>query len=191
MFKITKFKLAEFISTFIYVGKRANVCPGTVGSIATMPLWLIVMFIILKLRLNFILASFFTVIILFFVGLWTTKIYINETKKDDPKEVVIDEVVGQLLSFIFSFSVVIFAFVTGNINNLINFSVNHHYLLQLFLFVTPVAFFRLFDIKKPLFIGWIDKNIKSPLGVMLDDVVAGICAGIVNSAVLCLLMFMF
>lgn len=36
--------------------------------------------------------------------------------------------------------------------------------------------FRIFDILKPWPISWIDKNIKGGLGIMIDDVAAGICA---------------
>jgi phosphatidylglycerophosphatase A len=45
----------------------------------------------------------------------------------------------------------------------------HHFLL---------FFFRLFDIYKPSVIGRIDRDVKGGLGVMGDDVVAGIFAGI-------------
>jgi phosphatidylglycerophosphatase A len=38
------------------------------------------------------------------------------------------------------------------------------------------ALFRLFDIVKPPPIGWIDRKIGGGLGVMLDDVVAGVFA---------------
>jgi len=43
--------------------------------------------------------------------------------------------------------------------------------------------FRIFDILKPWPIGWIDKNFHSGLGIMLDDVVAGLATAIVISAV--------
>jgi len=41
------------------------------------------------------------------------------------------------------------------------------------------ALFRLLDITKPGPVGWVDKNMKSPAGVMLDDVVAGLLAALV------------
>ena len=43
--------------------------------------------------------------------------------------------------------------------------------------------FRIFDILKPWPIGWIDKNFHGGLGIMLDDVVAGLATAIVISAV--------
>ena len=36
--------------------------------------------------------------------------------------------------------------------------------------------FRWLDIQKPLFIGWIDRNFTDGLGIMLDDIVAGLVA---------------
>ena len=49
----------------------------------------------------------FIAIILFFAGIYFTKIYIKDMKEQDPKEVVIDEVVGQMLAIILtSFSVI-------------------------------------------------------------------------------------
>lgn len=42
--------------------------------------------------------------------------------------------------------------------------------------VLAVVLFRFFDILKPGPIGWIDRHIHGGLGVMLDDVVAALCA---------------
>jgi phosphatidylglycerophosphatase A len=39
--------------------------------------------------------------------------------------------------------------------------------------------FRLFDILKPWPIGWLDKRVGGGLGIMLDDLVAGLFAGLV------------
>jgi phosphatidylglycerophosphatase A len=53
------------------------------------------------------------------------------------------------------------------------------------LIIAPIAFifFRLFDIWKPSFIGKIDRDVKGGLGVMGDDVLAGIAAGIATAGV--------
>lgn len=47
--------------------------------------------------------------------------------------------------------------------------------------------FRLFDVWKPWPIGWLDRRMKGGLGVMVDDVVAGIFAALVLAALLHLL----
>ncbi|EGG98593.1 Phosphatidylglycerophosphatase A [gamma proteobacterium IMCC2047] len=42
--------------------------------------------------------------------------------------------------------------------------------------VVGFVLFRLFDITKPPPIGWLDKQVKGGMGIMIDDVVAGIYA---------------
>ena len=178
-----KFKVAELISTFFYIGK-SKICPGTMGSIATLPL--IILFLIFRQfvydNLHFNICPIITlpllIIFLFFIGYYFTKVYLEKTKQDDPKEVVIDEVVGQLISYTISLFSYVFLVKGTNVDKL--FQQSHPYILYTILLIMPIVLFRIFDITKPLFIGWIDKNIKNAYGVMLDDVVAGICAGIVN-----------
>lgn len=48
--------------------------------------------------------------------------------------------------------------------------------------ILAFVFFRLFDITKPSLIGKIDKNVKGGLGVMGDDMLAGLVAGLVAGA---------
>ena len=75
----------------------------------------------------------------------------------DPKEIVVDEVVGQMLPLL---AIPIY-------ENFYPTSVEY-YCIAAFLF------FRLFDIWKPFPVNYVDKNIKGGLGIMLDDVLAGI-----------------
>ena len=78
----------------------------------------------------------------------------------DGKEIVIDELAGMWITL---------AICGINSSNI--------------LFMAPIAFifFRLFDIWKPSFIGKIDRDVKGGLGVMGDDVLAGIAAGIATA----------
>ena len=46
-----------------------------------------------------------------------------------------------------------------------------------------VMFFRIFDITKPSIIGKIDKKTKGGLGVMLDDMLAGLFAGLLSAVI--------
>ena len=73
---------------------------------------------------------------------------------DDASEIVADEVVGMWLALA---------------------------LLPAVLWLAGLAFalFRLLDIAKPGPIGWLDRHVKGGLGVMLDDVAAGLVTGIV------------
>jgi len=70
---------------------------------------------------------------------------------EDPNSVVWDEVVGYLITMLFlPFGIV--------------------------WMVAGFLLFRLFDIWKPWPIRWLDRHVKGGLGIMLDDVVAGISA---------------
>ena len=55
---------------------------------------------------------------------------------------------------------------------------------ELLAIVFSFAAFRLLDIWKPSTIGWIDRELKGGLGVMLDDVLAGIAGGLLTVVVL-------
>lgn len=81
---------------------------------------------------------------------------------EDPSEVVIDEVAGQWLTLCFPS----FAFW--------NMGLDHFPYPG---WVAAFVFFRLFDVWKPWVIGWADRR-GDPAGVMLDDLLAGVAAGI-------------
>ena len=89
-------------------------------------------------------------------------IYEKEVGLHDSSEIVIDELAGMWIAL---------SICGINGDNI--------------LFMAPLAFvfFRLFDIWKPSIIGKIDRDVKGGLGVMGDDIVAGIAAGIATAAV--------
>ncbi|RUM65605.1 MAG: phosphatidylglycerophosphatase A [Sulfurospirillum sp.] len=82
----------------------------------------------------------------------------KESGIHDSSYIVIDEVVGVWIAFIIS----------GTSWSQI---------------VLSIIFFRLFDILKPSIIGRIDKNVNGGLGVMGDDIVAGLFAGLSSAIV--------
>lgn len=82
--------------------------------------------------------------------------YEAKSGNHDDSRIVIDEVVGVWIALILS---------SGS-------------LLQIIL---SFLFFRLFDIWKPSIIGKIDQNVKGGWGVMGDDMVAGLVAGICSA----------
>lgn len=152
--------LYKLISTWMLSGTVKKM-PGTVGSLASFPL---VPVILSNKILGAAVISF-----LFLTGLWSTGNYIKHYRTSyDPKEVVIDEVVGQLLTILLA-------------SLLNNQEINCSLLLLCFFS------FRFFDIIKTWPINVIDKNTKGPLGVMLDDVIAAILACVLIGAVYCLL----
>ena len=101
---------------------------------------------------------FLLTILITIIAVKEINLYEKETSTHDPKEIVIDEVAGIWLAFILS---------SATITQMI----------------LSVVFFRIFDIWKPSVIGRIDKNVKGGLGVMGDDLLAGIFAGICSAGV--------
>ncbi|GAA8538723.1 phosphatidylglycerophosphatase A [Helicobacter pylori] len=77
----------------------------------------------------------------------------EETKRHDSSYIVIDELVGMWLAMA----------VSG---------------LSLAGVVLSFIFFRIYDITKPSLIGRIDKEVKGGLGVVADDALAGVLAGL-------------
>lgn len=77
----------------------------------------------------------------------------EETKRHDSSYIVIDELVGMWLAMAIS----------G---------------LSLAGVVLSFIFFRIYDITKPSLIGKIDKKVKGGLGVVADDALAGVLAGL-------------
>lgn len=114
--------------------------------------------------LFFILLNFIKIEIIFLINLLIfaySFVAINNTygefKSDDPHEIVIDEVVGQMLALL-AIPVYETLYPTHNF---------YYFIFSFFLF-------RLFDIWKPFPINYIDQNLKGALGIMLDDILAGI-----------------
>ncbi len=95
-----------------------------------------------------------TLMIAFAIGVWASSWVVRRSGVQDPQVVVCDEFVGVWIALI--------AAPTGWVWILAGF-----------------ALFRLFDIWKPWPVGWADEKLHGGLGVMLDDVFAGIYALIV------------
>ncbi len=144
------------ITSFGYVG-LAPVAPGTFGSLAALPAaW------ILHGLGGFPLLLIATAA-LFPIGVWATAKF-TAGGDPDPSEVVIDEVVGQWIA--------LWPLSAG-----LWFSGAEPWLFPWPGWVGAFLLFRLFDIWKPGPVGWADRK-HSPLGVMLDDVIAGALAAL-------------
>jgi len=136
-------KIAFILASFFYVG-RIPKAPGTFGSIVALPLawW------VWKLESHFAWAI---IIALFLLGIWASNRVIKMTGKEDHQVIVLDEVVGILVT------------------TSVAAHLWWHYALAFF-------FFRAFDIFKPGPIGWLDARIKGGMGAMIDDLAAAIFA---------------
>ncbi len=149
-------KITEFLCTFFYFG-LSPVAPGTVGSIAA----LVLIFPLVWVPSIFWCAFAFVVATV--VGFVSIPFYLNG-KTDDLQEIVIDEAAGLYLTIFISMLGVKFLNIRAN---------------WYITFILCFVLFRLFDITKPWFVGWCDRNLKGTAGIMMDDIVAGIFAGIV------------
>jgi phosphatidylglycerophosphatase A len=102
-------------------------------------------------------------------GFWAVPRYLKAKGGEDPSEVVIDEVAGQLLALCFT---VIPLWRHGVSDLLVSAWPG---------WVIPFILFRLFDIWKPWLVGRADRR-GDAAGVMLDDLWAGFFAGVASAA---------
>ena len=137
----------------LFLGK-IKIIPGTFGSLATIII-LYFFFHILNISSNLILIC---LIIIFVISFFSVANYIQNTENKDPKEVVIDEFVGQ------SIPVYLYEISHGTEK-----SSNEAIIFYCICFIL----FRFFDIIKPFPVSFFDKNYKNSFGVIMDDVCAG------------------
>lgn len=182
-------KLAKMIATCFYIG-NIRVAPGTFGSLPAFAICYMILYftennqIVFNIfGLNFteqlIISTFliglFCTVILFVIGIVSTHLYIQGNLEADPKEVVIDEVVGQMLVIVLSAVSILFVYSSTMPQFYSDFTLKF-----IFIFLLPFTLFRFFDIVKPWPIDWFDKNIKGAFGVMIDDIMAALFATIAH-----------
>ena len=131
--------------TFFKVGLSPK-APGTFGTLAAVPLAFLLMNISSFVHMGFIL-------VLTPLAIWACEKYEQQVGKHDLPEIVIDEVVGFLLTMVW-LPVTWQSFVLG------------------------FVLFRLLDIFKPFPISVLDKKVPGGVGVMIDDIAAGLIANV-------------
>jgi phosphatidylglycerophosphatase A len=131
--------------------------PGTWGALAALPIaWALH---VLTGPLGLVLATGVATL----AGWWATAAETRDSADQDPSEIVIDEVAGQWVALW-----------------PVSLGAAHAGLDPLRLWpgiLAAFVLFRAFDILKPGPVGWADR-LHTPLGVMLDDVIAGVLAAI-------------
>ena len=157
-------KIIFLTVTLFGIGKIEKI-PGSIASLAT-TIFLFFLFHILNFSPNIVLVSVFVV---FFISLYVVNIFIKDLDNKDPKEVVIDEFIGQ--------SIPICLYEIAHEGTKETSQVFTSYFIMFILF-------RIFDIVKPYPVSYYDKNFKNSFGVVMDDV----CAGLYVVAVLVLYM---
>lgn len=136
-------QIARIISSFFYVGFIPK-APGTFGSLVALPLawytWMLP---------NYLAWS--VVAFLFLLGVWSAHVVIGHTGREDDQTIVMDEVVGILVTT----------------------SVATQLWWQ---YALAFLIFRMFDILKPGPVGLVDARVKGGFGAMADDFVAALMA---------------
>ena len=150
--------------TLFGIGKIKKI-PGSFASLVT-TLFLFFLFHFLEISPNVFL---FLLIIIFFISLYAVNIFIKDSTNKDPKEVVIDEFIGQSIPI--------------SLYEIAHSTPKESDQVLKFYFVMFVLF-RIFDIVKPFPVSYYEKNFKNSFGVIMDDV----CAGLYVVAILVLYM---
>ncbi|TGD63141.1 phosphatidylglycerophosphatase A [Tabrizicola sp. WMC-M-20] len=146
------------ITTFGYVG-LLRPAPGTWGSAVA-----VLLGIAIDRFLGFPVLVAATVAVTL-LGFWACGQALRDNPGDDPSEIVIDEVAGQWIALMFPAA----AFWWRGVEDWAVVAYPG--------WVAAFVFFRLFDIWKPWIIGRADRR-GDPAGVMLDDLWAGVFAGV-------------
>lgn len=140
--------LLKLIATFFNVGKFPK-APGTIGTLAAVPLFVFMTCVLSLQPLTYMVCTF----LICLIGIFAAQAYESDATEHDSKEIVIDEVAGFLITM---------ALVPCNYKTII----------------AGFVLFRFFDILKPWPISYLDKNVKGGVGVMVDDIAAGIAASL-------------
>ncbi len=139
-------KLLLLIATFFNIGK-SPVAPGTMGTLATIPIW---WFLAQQGPLIYMVVT----ILLIPVGVIAAQAYVNHSQTPDAQAIVIDEVVGFLITMTW---------------------------LPLTWQSAVIGFcvFRILDIVKPPPIRQLDRRVPGGFGVMIDDIAAGVMGSVI------------
>ena len=147
-------KVIFLFVTLFGIGKLKKI-PGSYASLVT-TIFLFFLFHIFNLSPNFILIG---ILIIFFLSIYAVNIFIKNLDNKDPKEVVIDEFIGQ------SIPICLYEIAHEGTKEM-----NQVLTLYFIMFIL----FRIFDIVKPYPVSYYDKNFKNSFGVIMDDVCAGL-----------------
>lgn len=162
-------KLHELFLTFFYSGKIKK-APGTFGSLTSLLFWLFLTLFFFNHQVSLQSQNIFWGIFLvasFIYGCIASTIYAKQFGQIDHQTIVLDETVGQIIALQITFSLLYENYFSQPI------------LIAAHLFSCFVLF-RFFDIKKPSFIGYCDRNFKNGFGVMFDDLICGIISALIG-----------
>lgn len=121
--------------------------PGTAGALTATLIW-IASALVLNSPTSLLLVTSGLIILFFILGVWSANV-MEKTWGKDPSKIVVDEMVGVWITLL-----------SANMD-------------EFYTVVAAFVLFRLFDIFKPLGIRKMEK-LKGGLGIMMDDVLAGV-----------------
>jgi phosphatidylglycerophosphatase A len=153
-----KFPRAATVVASVFGIGYFEIAPGTIMSAIAVPLAIL---IALRGGGMGLIGAF---LIAFVIGVLACAEHVRETGREDPSECVIDELAGQWLAC--AFAVLTFG---GRL------PVDH---VSIPAFGLAFVLFRLFDIWKPWPVSWADQKLSGGVGVMTDDAIAGLMAGV-------------
>ena len=154
--RLSRWSPAFLLATWGGVGLLPR-APGTWGSLAALPVGWVIWWAAGPIGL--LIAS----IAVFIAGIPACSRVAEDLGTEDPGRCVVDEVAGQWLTLAL-------AFLLGAPSTLA-------------IWALGFVMFRLFDILKPWPASWADRSVHGGLGVMLDDMIAGIYAGLATVAI--------
>ena len=136
------------------IGKLPRI-PGSYASLVTV-IFLYILFHIFSVPADVFL---FLLVGIFIISLFAVNLFIKDLTNKDPKEVVIDEFIGQSIPIC--------------LYEIAHTEVSDPSRVITFYFIMFILF-RIFDISKPYPVSYYDKNFKNSFGVIMDDVCAGL-----------------
>ena len=147
-------KINILFVTMFGIGKLPRI-PGSYASLVTV----IFLYILFNIFLVPAEVFLFFLVVIFIISLFAVNLFIKDLTNKDPKEVVIDEFIGQ------SIPICLYEIAHSETTNSSR--------IIIFYFIMFILF-RIFDITKPYPVSYYDKNFKNSFGVIMDDVCAGL-----------------
>ena len=144
----------KYFVTMFGLGEFKKI-PGTIASFVT-TLILFIYFHIFNFSKYYYLFFFIIITIYAFIAVAN---YIKSKQNKDPKEIVIDEFIGQ------SIPIYLYEISHGTEKTFDD---------SIYFYIIMFMTFRVFDIIKPFPVSYFDKNFKNSFGVIMDDIVAGL-----------------
>lgn len=175
--KVLNLRIVRFHALFLtlFGCGKVTYAPGTVASAITAIFWVPVNYYLYVCGISTFFQCLFwlgAITIITLYGIFAIPLYARAVGAEDHSSIVIDEVVGQLITLLMAYPLISHLYFQEEKMLSLIIIFTH--------FICSFTLFRFLDISKISIVGWIDQNIKGSIGVMLDDIVAGLIAGAIT-----------